>query len=306
MNRDSLWAAGWETAVRAAIAQPDTFLAGRADVETDSIGNLQIAPGQLTALITGRNSRAELRTAITVPLIPADQAAILTAASPHCPSHHDADSNDLPECLADPAHTGGVPVLPVAGELRFICTCGMPPCRHTAALAHAFARQLRARPGDLAILRGLRKPQHDALAPRTNLTTTKKHLAAHHAWAWYRERPDQPSVPDLVLPVPDQPPAPPAWSPPPVPGREHLHSLVVDAATQAAGLLLSGWPLECVWDDDAVRLTSRIPHVRIPDIADRLGLDIAQLRERLAQSRSAPAREPSRQARGVGADSHHR
>ncbi|WP_052499835.1 hypothetical protein [Streptomyces vietnamensis] len=306
MNRDSLWTAGWESAVRAAITQPDTFLTGRADMDAGGIGNLQIAPGRLTALITGRNSRAELRAAITLPVIPADQAAILDTASPRCPNHHGADSTDLSQCLADPAHTGGVSLLPVADELRFICTCGMPPCRHIAALAHAFTDRLRTHPGDLAILRGLREPQHDALAPSTNVTTTKNHIAAHHAWVWHRERPDQPSVPDLSPTIPDQPPAPPAWSPPPIPSRDHLPALVADAAAQAAGLLLSGRPLECAWDDDAVRLASRIPHVRLPDIADRLGLDIAQLRERLTRTRSAAARDPSLHARGGGTDTHHR
>jgi uncharacterized protein YidB (DUF937 family) len=60
-----------------------------------------------------------------------------------------------------------------------------------------------------------------------------------------------------------------------------MQALIADAAAQAKSHLLSGTALECAWDDDAIRLTSAVPRVQLPEIADRLGLDIAQLRERL-------------------------
>jgi hypothetical protein len=66
-----------------------------------------------------------------------------------------------------------------------------------------------------------------------------------------------------------------------------LHALVDDAATQAREFLRTGALLECAWDQDAIRLTSRVPHAGIPDIADRLGLDSAHLRNESPQPASA-------------------
>lgn len=72
---------------------------------------------------------------------------------------------------------------------------------------------------------------------------------------------------------PAQPPGLPAWFPPPLPAptTEHLHALVNDAAVEARDFLRIGVPLERAWDEDTVRLRSRIPHTCIPDIADRPG-----------------------------------
>ncbi|MEU3317380.1 hypothetical protein ABZ743_32545 [Streptomyces sp. NPDC006662] len=48
-----------------------------------------------------------------------------------------------------------------------------------------------------------------------------------------------------------------------------------------------GNPLECRWDEDAVRLAARIPRTRVPEVAQRLGIDIAELRRRIAAAEPA-------------------
>lgn len=294
MNHTSMWADGFGAAARAAITDQEAFLAGRADLDERGIERFLISPGRISGLVTARNTGAELHAAITLPVLTADQAAALRTTTPQC-EHLEADDGALPECLADTAHTGGVSVLPDPAELSFICTCpATSPCRHAAALAHALIDRLRTHPEDLAALRGLRQPPHPAqdlpAAGTSTDTRPKTRFSAHHAWAWYRECPDLPLIPKYLPSLSDEPPGPPAWAPPPPPAptTEHLHALVNDAATQARNFLRSGTPLECAWDEDAVRLAARIPHTSIPEIADRLGLDIADLRNRItAASKSA-------------------
>ncbi|MDX3643941.1 hypothetical protein [Streptomyces sp. MB09-02B] len=288
MNHASLWADSVGAAARSTIADQETLLVGRTDLDDRGIERLWISPGRISGIVTARNSGAELRVAITLPVLTADQASNVRTASPHC-EHHDAEDNTLPDCLADPAHAGGVTVVPSPGELRFICTCAMTtPCRHAAALAHALTDRLATHPEDFAVLRGLRQPQHPAqdlpTAGAPTDTRPKNRLSAHHAWAWYRQYPDLPPVPEYSPSLSEEPPGLPDWAPPPpAPTTEHLHALVNDAAAQARDFLRTGIPLQCAWDADAVRLSSRIPHTCIPDIADRLGLDVADLRNRITE-----------------------
>ncbi|MEU4486634.1 hypothetical protein AB0H94_17405 [Streptomyces purpurascens] len=287
MNHASLWADSFGAAVHCAIADQETLTAGRADLNDRFIERLWIAPGRISGIVTARNTGAELHAAITLPVLTAAQVSAVRTASPQC-EHHEADDNALPECLADPTHVGGVSVRPDPGELRFICTCATTsPCRHAAALAHALTERFLTHPEDFAVLRGLRQPQYPTqqlpVASPRNDTKPKNSLSAHHAWAWYRECPDLSPIPDYSPSLSDEQPGLPTWAPPPppAPSTEQLHALVHDAAAQARNFLRMGIPLECSWAEDAVRLSSRIPHASIPDIADRLGLDIADLRNRI-------------------------
>ncbi|MEU0001856.1 hypothetical protein ABZ069_33600 [Streptomyces microflavus] len=291
MSHTSIWADSF-SAAHAAITDREAVLDGRADLDQFGIGHFLISPGRVSGLVTARNTGLELQTAITLPILTADQAAALRTATARC-AHHETDESALPACLADPVHAGGVRLLPDPSDLMFICTCpSATPCRHTAALAHALVDRLRTHPDDLATLRGLRQPllppQDVPAAAVSTIAGTRpvKQLSAHHAWAWYRECPDLPPVPDYSPVLPDGPASSSGWSPPPSPAppAEHLYALVTDAAAQAAGFLRSGTPLECAWNDDAVRLAARIPNTSISEIADRLGLDIADLRNRIAET----------------------
>ncbi|GHG28574.1 hypothetical protein [Streptomyces zaomyceticus] len=293
MNHTNLWADHFGTAASVAIADQETFLAGRADLDERGIERFLISPGRISGLVTARNTGAELHAAITLPVLTSDQAANLGTATPQC-GHHEADDAALPDCMAEPAHIGGVNLLPDPAQLSFACTCpATSACRHAAALAHAFLDRLRTHPGDLAVLRGLRQPSlpaQDIPAADTSAgTRTKTRLSAHHAWTWFRECTDLPSIPNYLPSLSNEPPSPAAWlpPPPPAPTSEHLHALVNDAATCATDFLRSGAPLECAWDTDAIRLASRIPHIRISDVADRLGLDIGELRDRITATRTS-------------------
>ncbi|MFE3151197.1 hypothetical protein ACFXJ6_31765 [Streptomyces sp. NPDC059218] len=293
MNHTNLWAESFGATARSAIANQETLLAGRVNLDNRGIAHLRISPGRISCTMTARNSGAELHAAITLPVLTTTQIATIRTASPQCEHHNEATDIALPECIADPAHTGGVAVLPAPDELRFICTCATtPPCRHAATLAHALTDRLHTHPEDLAVLRGLRQPQHPTQDLPTADTSTdprpRAQTSAHHAWAWYRECPSLPAIPDYSPPLREEPRVRPAWSTPPhpAPAAEQLHALVDDAAAHAGDFLHNGTPLECAWDEDAIRLASRIPHPCLPDIADRLSLDIANLRNRIITAKA--------------------
>ncbi|WP_101253841.1 hypothetical protein [Streptomyces barkulensis] len=294
------WASAWQAALRTAVSDEATLLAGHNDLTAGGIAHLTITPGQVTAMATARHSKEEAHTVITLPSLTSEQVAAVRAASTHCGHHRKLRDGELPDCLADRAHTGNVQVAPVAAEIGFACTCGISPCRHAAALAHAVTRLLTTRPAEFATLRGLlpQPTRNEAAAPGadTAMTTTRTapggqiHVTAHHAWNWYREHAELPVLPDYAPSIPrSAETAARSWPPPPTPAphADRLHALITDAATQARNHLLSGTALECAWDDDAIRLASTVPRVHLPEIADRLGLDIAQLRERLVSQMPA-------------------
>jgi uncharacterized Zn finger protein len=202
------WADAWQTALRTAVSDEVTLLAGHNDLTAGGIAHLTIRPGQITAMVTARHSKEEAHTVITLPVLTDEQVATVRAASTHCGHHRELRAGGLPDCLADRAHTGNVQMIPVAAEIGFVCTCGISRCRHAAALAHAVTRLLTTRPEEFATLRGLQpqpmKAQATATGADTATTTTRTapsgqiHVTAHHAWNWYRECAELPAVPDYA------------------------------------------------------------------------------------------------------------
>ncbi|MEU8351786.1 hypothetical protein, partial [Streptomyces sp. NPDC048845] len=199
----------------------------------------------------------------------------------------------LPECLTNPDHTGGVPLQPASEEITLSCDCGTSPCRHIPALTHAVTSRLTSRPTDFARLRGLpehpdQSPTASAAQPATTTRTTprgKTHIPAHHAWAWYRECAEPPLLPTYTPELTDEPvpnlPAP-MTPPAPAPEPEQIHALISDAAAQARAHLRGAAPLECALHEDALRLAAAVPGIRLPETAERLGIDIADLREQIS------------------------
>lgn len=291
----NVWANVWETALRSAIGDEAMLLAGHNDLAAGGIAHLSLTHGQVAAMATARHSRQEEHTVITLPALTGKQAAAVLTASPHCGHHRELRAGGLPDCLADTTHTGDVAMAPVAADIGFACTCGTSPCRHAAALVHAVTRRLSTHPAELAVVRGLSlrsTSELEAPSAATSAGTTipsasggKLYVTAHHAWGWHRECADPPSVPDRAPGITESSvPPTPSWPAPPspAPAGDRLASLLNDAAAQARNHLLAGAALQCAWDDDAIRLASTVPRAAIPEIAHRLGLDIGQLRERLA------------------------
>ncbi|MFC1405769.1 MULTISPECIES: hypothetical protein [Streptacidiphilus] len=288
------WPDAWGSALRTAIGDDALLLAGHNDFAAGGITNLTLSPGHASAMATARHTGHQAHTAITVPMLCQAEITALLESSTTCGHATRLRAGELSDCLADPAHCAGTELAPAAQHIGFACTCGTPPCHHSAALAHAVTHRLRTTPAAFAALRGLLPlPQvHAAPADPDHCPTaaTPPRISAQQAWDWYRNRPEAPALP-APGPFAEPEPHSAAWPPPPAPAptADQLHALVRDAAAQARNHLLTGAPLQCALLEDALRLAEAIPLTPLPEVADRLGLDIADLRERLAAPPSAPA-----------------
>lgn len=288
------WAHSWETLLRAAINDEALWLAGHNDLSAGGLTHLTLEPGRVTATATDRHKATPAHPAITMPVLTDAQATAWQSASPTCGHHQAIRTGKLPECLTNPTHTGGVPTQPEPEEIAFTCDCGISPCRHIAALTHTVTARLATSPADFAALRGLpeRPPQHrpatSTVQPVTTTRTTpggKVHIPAHHAWAWYRECAEPPMLPTYTLELTDEPvpPLPAPTAPPaPAPEPEQIRALIRDAAAQARAHLREAAQLECALYEDALRLAAAVPGVRLPEAAERLAIDIADLREQIS------------------------
>ncbi|WP_413115470.1 hypothetical protein ACK1X7_20325 [Streptomyces sp. CY1] len=287
------WAHAWETLLRAAINDEALWLAGHNDLSAGGLTHLILSPGRVSATATDRHHTTPAHPTINLPVLTDTQITAWQAASPTCGHHQAIRTGKLPECLTNPDHTGGVPTQPASGEFSLSCNCGTPPCRHIAALTHAITARLTARPTDFATLRGLPKhpTEHPATGTDQPVTATgtrpggKVRIPAHHAWAWYRECAEPPLLPAYTPDLTDKPvpslPAPTA-PPAPAPEPEQIHALISDAASQARAHLRDATPLECALHEDALRLAATVPGIRLPEMAERLGIDIADLREQIS------------------------
>ncbi|WP_328946388.1 hypothetical protein OG259_37960 [Streptomyces sp. NBC_00250] len=286
------WARTWETLLHAAISDEALWLAGHNDLSAGGLTHLTLFPGRISATATDRHHTTPAHPTITLPALTDHQITAWQAASPTCGHHQAVRTGKLPECLTNPDHTGGVPTQPTPEEITLSCDCGTSPCRHIAALTHAVTARLATYPTDFATLRGL--PEHPTQPPATgkdqpvttNRTTPggKIHIPAHHAWAWYRECAEPPLLPTYTPELIDEPvpglPAP-AAPPAPAPDPEQVHALISDAASQARAHLRNATRLECAQHEDALRLATAVPGIRLPETAERLGIDIADLREQI-------------------------
>ncbi|MDT0547667.1 hypothetical protein [Streptomyces lonegramiae] len=287
------WAHTWETLLRATINDETLWLAGHNDLSAGGLTHLTLEPGRVSATATDRHHTTPAHPKITLPVLTDAQITAWQTASPACGHHQAVRTGKLPECLTNPDHTGGVPTQPASEKITFSCDCGTSPCRHIAALTHAVTARLTTRPTDFATLRGL--PEHPTQPPATGtdqpVTMTRKtpggkvHIPAHHAWAWYRECAEPPLLPTYTPDLTDEPvpgrPAPTA-PPAPAPDPEQIHALISDAASQARAHLRDATRLECALHEDALRLAAAVPGIRLPETAERLGIDIADLREQIS------------------------
>ncbi|WP_274036399.1 hypothetical protein [Streptomyces sp. MMBL 11-1] len=118
--------------------------------------------------------------------------------------------------LADPRHTGGIPLLPSAQDLSHHCTCteaASGPCAHTLAVGLLLAERLRTAPAPLFTLRG-RPYQHIKKRLRGTEPTA---VAASPAGV-----PSRAAAPSLVRPATDHALAIPAQQAAPLPNPADL------------------------------------------------------------------------------------
>lgn len=292
--------AGWSDALTAALTEAagDTTLvnAARRLIATGSAGPLNVNQGFATTkfpMPDGRVARPRLNVTI---LSAQEWDRIEDTITARTDAVDIAGTSAISDQLADPAHTGGIPLVPAPHDIAHTCTCtpdaATSPCAHSVALGLLLADRLRTAPAPLFTLRG-RPHQHlkkrlrtkeAGSEPRPATTPTPGPVAAHVASPQPAQSappaPPAAPIPDPVdldltsaLPVLNrQLPAPPA----PLPDADALTALAADAAHRAGTLLDGHEPPLCPdTGSDLARFIS-LPHGAAfrQAAVDHLGLDI--------------------------------
>ncbi|MFI6396220.1 hypothetical protein [Nonomuraea sp. NPDC050540] len=311
----SPWALAWVLAFQQATRSDAVLQQGHSIHAADGApAVLNSSPGRVSAEISPHHT-APARATIHITLLNLAEQQIIAAALADGPLRAAVLKGQRPAALADPAHTGGIPLVPRAKDLSFACECAQAPCQHTAALGHALTERLQANPALMMSLRGLSHrqltgllqaqptaapatplplpPQNDQ--PRTPERTVRPlrpagpHIVAHQAFQSYDPaagpRPMTPrepvatdgdgSVMEAARFSDVELPEPPSSAPP----LRLLRHLIMQAAHQARQLLDDGYPLELDPVVDAVRLLASLPAAERDDmVAYRLGLEPHTLR----------------------------
>ncbi len=301
------WGREWVDALeQRARLDPNRLPRGRSYARAGAVGELVVAPGQVTAPVQG-SRRAPYQVRVRVRPFSADEWAVVMDALASQVGHAAAllEGELVPE-VADDVRSVGLDLLPGAGELQPRCSCPdwADPCKHSAAVCYLVADELDGNPFLLFLLRGKsrdellagvrrRRAQGVAGPEAAAVADTAVDagwegdagVVAHQAWA-PRERPDRAAV---ALPAPPRHPGRPALAFDPAPpgagvDAGALLALAVDAARRAWGLATQGGPCgpELSFEQDCARwAASMIEGVPAPigleELARRAGVTRREL-----------------------------
>ncbi|MFI8998305.1 SWIM zinc finger family protein [Streptomyces sp. NPDC053542] len=279
---ETWWGRAWLDALESTALDTARLARGRDYASGGHVGRITVAPGRISAPVTGSRPypyRAELRLR---PFTDAAWEAFLDGVAAR-PAHLAALlGRTVPRALAERQDEVGVRLLPGPGDLVPHCSCPDRghPCKHAAALCFQAARLLDADPFVLLLLRGR--------GERELLDDLSRRNATHSAHTERAARAALPGVPArAALQVRDLPPLPPPLPLPAHPGRPlvlptaedpaigpaAIELLAADAAARAracltaaqgtpippgdasAGATASPFPARTLWED-AIRLVA--------------------------------------------------
>ncbi|MBY8889122.1 hypothetical protein K7472_30390 [Streptomyces sp. PTM05] len=277
--------AGWAHGLAATLlsqAVHDTTLwtTARHLAADGTAGPLNINKGSATVkffLPDGRHCRPRL---VVTELTDTDWDRVEAAITARPDAAELAGTNAISDQFADPAATGGIPILPTAHDISHTCDCtptaAASPCPHSLAVGLLLADRIRTAPAPLFTLRG--RPHQNLKnrlrnsppppGPGTLHSAAPVIPATRHPHASTPPEPE--ALPTVAIPEPvdldltsAQPALQPAkLTPPPapLPHLDQLTLLAADTAHRAARLLDQGEPPLC--EDpagDLARFTS-LPH----------------------------------------------
>ena len=151
------WGRAWVDALEGrASLDPNRLPRGRTYARGGAVGELELAPGQVTAPVQG-SRRTPYR--VTVRVRTFDDAgweAVLDAFASAIGHTAALLDGELPPEVAADAADAGFDLLPGPGEIQPRCTCPdwADPCKHAAAVCYLVADALDADPFGIFLLRG--------------------------------------------------------------------------------------------------------------------------------------------------------
>ncbi|MGW4488149.1 SWIM zinc finger family protein [Amycolatopsis sp. NPDC004368] len=279
------WGHAWVEALeQRASVDPNRLPRGRTYARQDTVSELHVGAGKITARVRGSRPEPYRVTIRTREFSPEQWAALLDVVGRRLGHTAALLDGELPEELAVAAREAGADLLPGPGDLRPRCSCpdDANPCKHVAAVYYVVADEvdadpfvlfkLRGRPRDevLARLRTLRAPDHPRPVKVRDPGLTPGRAYARRVTAV----PRLPPVPDVA-----GPPAVLDLDPPPSTGwtAATLATLAADAASLARDLLVSGpAATDLTFDEDLARRAAR-PGADLPALAQAAALGLAEL-----------------------------
>lgn len=313
------WGKAWTEALeeRAAI-DPNRLGRGRTYARQDRVARLELAPGQVTALVRGNRPLPYKVTIGVTTYDDADWARVAAAIASRAANAAALLDGELDPGILDDAAQAGVELLPGPKDLRPRCSCPdwADPCKHAAAVCYLVADALDADPFALFTLRGsstkallalvrAERARPGSAAPGTEAgpggsgpmvaaafgggAVVDPGMGARDAWAR-----DVPGAPDRRE-LPRTPGSPSTW--PADPPRdapftaEGLTELAADAARRAWAQLADGTPSHLDLDeptDLARRAADRLGRLEsLLALSRRVGVSSAELTHRALAWRSA-------------------
>ncbi|MBZ4014908.1 hypothetical protein CCS38_03945 [Streptomyces purpurogeneiscleroticus] len=230
---ETWWGRAWLDALESTALDTARLARGRDYANGGHVGRITVAPGRISAPVTGSRPypyRAELRLR---PFTDAAWEAFLDGVAAR-PAHLAALlGRTVPRALAERQDEAGARLLPGPGDLVPRCSCPDRghPCKHAAALCFQAARLLDADPFVLLLMRGR--------GERELLDDLARRNATHSAHSERAARATLPGVPArAALQVRDRPPLPPPLPVPAHPGRPLVLPTADDPAIDPAAIEL--------------------------------------------------------------------
>ncbi|WP_428837754.1 SWIM zinc finger family protein [Streptomyces olivaceiscleroticus] len=230
---ETWWGRAWLEALESTALDTARLARGRDYASGGHVGRITVAPGRISAPVTGSRPypyRAELRLR---PFSDAVWEAFLDGVAAR-PAHLAALlGRTLPRALAERGDETGVRLLPGPGDLVPRCSCPDRghPCKHAAALCFQAARLLDADPFVLLLMRGR--------GERELLDELSRRNATHSADTERAARATLPVVPArAALQARELPPLPPPLTVPEHPGRPPVLPTADDPAVDPVAVEL--------------------------------------------------------------------
>ncbi|MBB4684879.1 SWIM zinc finger family protein [Amycolatopsis jiangsuensis] len=277
------WGRAWVEALeQRARLDPNRLPHGRTYARKDTVRQLEVAPGKITARVRGSRPEPYRVTIRMREFSPREWDTLLDVAGRRMGHAAALLDGELPEELAAQSREAGADLLPGPGDLRPRCSCpdSANPCKHVAAVYYLVADAVDADPFVLFTLHG--RPREEVLSrlrelrapgvtkparpPDPGLTPKKAYARRVAAVPPRPVVPDEPGPP-AVLDL--DPPARTGWT------SAGLTTLAADAAS-LAWEMLRGVPADLTFEEDLARRAAR-PSAAIPELAAAAGIAPADL-----------------------------
>lgn len=171
----SWWGKSWNKNLEGYADYENRIGRGRSYVRTGAVLDLQILPGEVTALVQGSRARPYSVTIQITEITPSTWKALKKACAGKLDSLPELLAGKFPKALGELFTERGKGLFPSPGEINFSCSCPdyASMCKHVAAALYGVSARLDTEPG---LFFTLRKVKMEDLVSETVKGTSKELL----------------------------------------------------------------------------------------------------------------------------------